>query len=345
MGRIYLNDPNGLKEPKLFDVQVENPEKLFEESRNFICENLINADPEQTFFGQNMGTHAAQIATLVKRFKPEIKTVVVSDHEIRWLKEMFEIPGYRPDSTHSNYHLNDPIQCPTLSVKLAPFLSYASAIQKTKGPAIFYVSHVSRLTGETQNIEELYRLVKTQHPSSILIVDGAQALGVLRPVNVSNTCDAYIGMRSKFLGAEPNLGFVFFGESFAKKYGVPESYPAFDPLAYDKDLYSLWENLKHPLYEADYYSYIIDLKEYATKTLSKSAPSRLFVPPNQSPGFLTLDFGSKTENEHFVAYAEKNGVVISDNTNELWSIIPAPKPLVRVGLSVRTTKADIDVLV
>lgn len=342
---LYLNDPNGLKEPKLSGIQVVNPQELFEASRRFLCTNLIQADPLITFFGQNQGTHAANVATLVEQINPSIKTAIVSNHEIRWLKEMFEIPGYQPDSTHSNYHPNEPVHSPTFAVRLADFPSFADTIRTTEGPAIFYVSHISRLTGETQDIQELCRLVRAQHPDSVLMIDGAQALGVTEPVDVNGSSDVYLGMSSKFLGAEPNLGFAFFAQDFAKKYHIQEHYPLFNPKAYDKDLFSLWESLQNPLYQSDYHSYIVGLKAYAEQKMREHAPSLLYVPPKQSPGFLTLDFGSKGGAEQFVAYAAEHGVIISDNANDAWSIIPAPKPLVRVGISVRTTAADIDKLI
>jgi len=210
-------------------------------------------------------------------------------------------------------------------------------------PAIFCLSHVSRLDGGTQDVERVFRTVKARHPDSVVLVDGAQSLGVLEPPDVNRVADVYLGMSSKFLGAEPNLGFAFFSDAFYERCG--RGYPEIDPQTHDKDLYSLRESLRQPLYGGGYHAWIAGLKDYALARLRDAAPSRVFAPAHQSPGCLTLDFQSKEENRRFVAYAEREGVIVSENANDAWSIIPAPVPLVRVGLSVRTTRADIDRLV
>lgn len=341
----YLNAPDGRKSPRLFDLEIEDPEDLMQMSKDFICANIIKANPDTMVFAQNITTHLARILDRVKDVCPQLDTVVMSNHELRWLKEMLEIPGYQPDATRSNYRdANDPIESPFFSVKVVDFHEYAQAIRSQGDkPTVYYVSHISRLTGEMQDIKELYSLIKEQNSQSLLIVDGAQSLGVLEPFDIEGMCDVYLGMSSKFLGAEPHVGFAFFSNEFYESHSKGRQYDDFDPRNHARDLHSLWDNLQNPLFQADFQSAIQTLKEYALARVGAVRPECIFLPLSQSPGFLTLGFGSAEKNKEFVQNAGVQGVSISENIH--YSIETPKISLVRIGLSVHTKKEDIDVLV
>ncbi len=346
MTKLYLNDTNGLKEARLGDTHVENSKELQKNCIDFLCENLIVADPAKTFFAQSTSAHVANISRLIKRTSPHLTTLYISDHEIRWIKEMLEIPGYQPDSTRSNYRANEPVHSETFDLRMFAFHELIETINKAEGPAIFYVSHASRLTGELTDIAAAFALIKRLHPESLFIVDGAQTLGALSPFTCNEVCDVYLSMSCKFLGAEPNIGLAFMSDDFYERYvGRPESYPVFDIALYSRDIFSLWQNLQHPRFREDYQTHIESLKSYAVEQIMKIDSSILHISPSQAPNFLTLNLGSVDDNKKFVAYAEKEGVQIDDNVNPLWSLIDPPVPLVRIGLSVRAEKEDVDRLV
>lgn len=342
MESVYLNDPNGLKPPKLSSVNVENAKELEKGCADFLCKHLIQTDAGKVFFAQNMSTHLAHITSLIKKVSLEIAHVYISDHEIKWMKELLETPDLQPDATYSNYHRNEYIAHPSFTVKTIKFNEFPDAVRETEVPSIFFISHVSRLTGEIVDIASLYKLIKDTNPNSLLIVDGAQSLGALEPIDVNTSCDVYSGLSSKFIGAEPHLGMFFSSDSFYNKYiGSRQNYPEFDTEAHSKDLFSLWENLQNPGYLENYHSHITSIKNYALESLKDS--SIIYTPPHQAANFLTLNFGSKEANQIFVSKAEESGIIVSDNTQ--WSITEPDMPLVRVGISVRTTKDDIDKLV
>ncbi|GEM_PF-1879161 len=102
MQSLYLNDPDGRKEAKLTDVQIDNPRVLLDSSSDFLCDYFVHCDKSRLFFAQNVSTHLAKILSVVKNTKSDIQKVYVSDHEISWMKEMLEVSGYQPDATHSN---------------------------------------------------------------------------------------------------------------------------------------------------------------------------------------------------------------------------------------------------
>lgn len=345
MENLYFNDADGRKPPRLSSVEVENPEKLAHDCMDFLCQHLVMADPQKAFFAQNISSHLAYITSAIKKVAPETGQVYISDHEIKWMKEILEIEAFQPaDSTHSNYVENKSVEHSTFSVDATEFESFYEKIKDVKNPSIFFISHVSRLTGEIAPIKEIFDLIKSNNPESILIVDGGQAIGALDHINVNEMCDVYIGLSYKFLGAEPSLGIAFMSDDFYGKYIQDlNNYPDFDCKRHAKDLLSLSENLKNPLYLEDYSSYIKSLKEYAVEKIINLDNKILFNPDNQVPNFLTLNFGSREKNEEFIRQLEKQGVFVSNNTG--YSIIEPKVPLVRLGLSVRITKTDIDRLV
>jgi hypothetical protein len=343
---VYLDAANGLKEAQLTDVQVENAEELQKLCTHFLCEKIVFADPEKVFLAQNITTHIAQLSGLIKKVSPQLHTVYISDHEIRWIKEMLEIPGYQPDSTHSNYRLNTSVESEIFDIKLFDFNRLTETIMSVEEPAVFYVSHISRLTGETTDIAPAYKLIKDQNRDSIFIVDGAQSVGAATPVEVNKVCDVYLGTSMKFLGAEPSIGIAFLNSGFFERYvGQRETYPQFNASMFSKDLFSLWKNLQHPRFTTDYYVYIKYLKEYAVTKIREISPDLLFAPDSQAPNFLTLNFGGVQNNKKFVTYAFNYGIRLSDNINLLWSLIEPPTPLIRIGISVQTEKEHIDRLV
>lgn len=342
MTKVYLNDPYGLKEPKLTGVTINNPAQLANDAASFICNYLIRANRERFYYAQNLTTHLANALSAITQKEPKLKTIYVSSHEMAWIKHMLEEKGFQPDATHSNYASNENISCPTFDVKVLPFEDIATEVANIHETAIFFISHASRMTGELLDVGAIFKKIKENNKESVVIVDGSQTLGALEPVGVNNTADVYLSLSSKFVGAEPELGFAFLSDSFATTYFSDHKYPAFDATKYAHDLYSLWLSLQNPLYKKDYVAYIKGLKTYATDAIRNVQSNLLFSPSNQTSNFLTINFGSVEKNKKFVTFAAQNGVALSENTG--WSIAEPAIPLVRIGLSVRVTKQDIDIL-
>ncbi len=344
MSTLYLNDPLGLKETTLSNMLISNPAELLKCSADFLCKYFVHCDTTSLYFAQNLSTHLAQILSIIKIQRSNISRFYISDHEINWIKKMLEIPQYQPDATHSNYHDNDPIDCPTFDVKVFPFNESEWIAEEYDDPTIFFISHVSRLTGELNDIAALFKLIKSKNPQSIFIVDGSQSIGATRPIELKDSCDVYLGISSKFIGAEPHLGLAFISDQFFQEYVQDrDNYPIFNVEKYQKDIYSLAVNLRNPIYLSDYSVYIENLKKYAVEKVNMLDRNILYVPTNQAPQFLTLNFGSADHNKKFIEFAKNQKIIVSDNTG--WSIVKPDIPLVRIGLSVRITEKDIDRLV
>jgi len=340
----YLNDPDGRKEARLSTAEVPDHDELLTRSSDFLCKYLVLSDKSRLFFAQNLSTHLAQILSFIRAKNPDISKIYISDHELSWVKELIEIPGYQLDATHSNYRSNEDIVCPNFIVEVLSFSNFEKEIAGKKQAAVFYVSHVSRVTGEVADIASIFKVVKNNNPNSVLIVDGAQSIGAMRDIEVEDNCDAYLGLSSKFIGAEPHLGFAFMSQNFFQKYlGDRKNYPAFSVDRHIKDIFSLWNSLQNPLYRSDFAAHIRTLKDYAVQKLSSLNGQVLFNPPHQAPHFLTLNFGSIEKNKKFVAFAEKEGMIVSENSG--WTITPPTIPLVRIGLSIRVTKQDVDAVI
>lgn len=343
MYEVYLNDPDGRKECTLSDLSVGDQSDNLNKSKDFLCNRFIECDTDNVFFAQNLTTHLAYILSFVKLKTPNLSGVYMSDHEISWIKKTLEVLDYTPDNTHSNYHLNEKIKHPAFDVKIFPFDNFEKKVAAVRQPSIFYISHVSRLSGEIFSISSAYQTIKEASPDSILIVDGAQSLGAMERFDIENNCDVYLGLSSKFIGAEPHLGFAFMSRWFFQKYVLDvKNYPTFDVKKYSKDVFSLWNSLKYPIFESDFVEYIKKLKKYAVKRFNFLRNETLYIPAKQSPHFLTLNFGSTLLNKRFVDFAAKKGIALSDNSG--WCISEPKIPLVRVGLSVRVTELDVDIL-
>lgn len=255
---------------------------------------------------------------------------------------MLETHGYQPDATHSNYHENTAVNCPTFNVEIFPFEDAEKTINEVTNPAIFFISHISRLTGEIARISSLSKSIRSKN--SILIVDGSQSIGAIGSIEMEDMGDVYLGVSSKFIGAEPHLGFAFISDNFFDKYIKDiNNYPTFDAVVHAKDIYSLSESLKNPLYSSDYSAYIADLKKYALEKMNGLDKNILYIPESQAQNFLTLNFGSVENTKNFVEFAKSLGVIVSDNTE--WSVAEPTVPLVRIGLSVRVTEKDVDNLI
>lgn len=341
---LYLNDPVGLKEACLGGVPINNPEELLNASADFLCRKLINSDKTRLFFAQNLTTHLVQILSIVKKENDSFTKVYLSDHEIKWIKEMLEGSRYKLDATHSNYHGNEVISYPTFGVEVFPFNNPDKMIENNNEPAIFFISHVSRLTGEITNIASIFKLIKSKNSNSILIVDGAQSVGAIGPIKVEGACDVYLGVSSKFIGAEPHLGFVCLSESFFERYVKNRNnYSFFNVEKHKQDIYSLFSSLQNILFQSDYQAEIENLKKYAISKINSLDKNTLYLPPNQAPNFLTLNFGSLEKNKKFIEFASEQQIIVSDNIE--WSIITPSVSLIRIGLSVRAKGKDIDRLI
>lgn len=86
-----------------------------------------------------------------------------------------------------------------------------------KNGDILYISAISRLTGERLINREKYRILKQQFPESIIVVDGAQMVGAMIE-DVSQFSDIFLGLSSKFIGANPHIAFAWISPKMLKKF-------------------------------------------------------------------------------------------------------------------------------
>ena len=337
---IYLNDADGRK-PKLLDgVRVtENPKDLQHYVQRFVAESW-SVEPENIFFAQNISTHIADVIELVSH-REKIHSVLLDETEVRYYLDQFKYGRLLVDDmTYPNY-------APKHSKKFQPqkvqvFNPYTiennlkNILQPDKIQVII-LSHVSRLDGVVFPVKRIYQAIKEIAPQSIIIIDGAQVLGAMR-VSVEDFADVYVGVTSKFLGAEPHLGIAYLSPQFKQKYLSHSHYPTFNPEVYIKELYST--HLAIQTIQRNHEEHIQQLKTYALKKL-KEKDIPVYLPPNQVPHFLSIPIRNKKETLITVKKLQENGITILHNL--IWSIKEPENPLLRVSLSARTTEEDIDI--
>jgi len=94
-------------------------------------------------------------------------------------------------------------------------------------PAVIYISHVARGFGYPLDLEFI-RFVKSVNPSTIIVIDGAQAIGnIAIGEELLSLVDFYVTSGHKWLGGKPTLGVVY----AHPKWHIPDQAQAYSRLS------------------------------------------------------------------------------------------------------------------
>lgn len=225
----------GIQKPNIGKGPTK-PEKLFIKLDDQVRKLLDISKQEFLSFSQNATT--SLIYSLLPILEQGDYKIYIGSQEIRWVAGMFE-KGKLPtnECTYPNY----------AKLEKVPFLKKPFNIfdpkdlinnpKKTIGrkPCIIIFSHISRVTGETFASQKLYSAIKKLNKENIVVVDGCQAVGatLTKPNRLS---DIYVGVTSKFIGAEPHIGFAWIKKEIVKRFNIKPW--RISPTIFSKEIYS-----------------------------------------------------------------------------------------------------------
>lgn len=332
---IYLNDADGRKERVLTEFSInKKPDLLFAELIAGLKKLLSLTNNDFLSLSQNTTTNL--IRALLPILGRKKYDVYISTHEVKYFKLLFE-RGALPTqyATSPNYARQKSEKFIKKGVGFFEPNILVDKIQQIlspRKPSIVILSHVSRVTGELLVTEKIFQKIKRINSENILIVDGAQAVGAIT-VNVKKISDIYLGVTSKFIGAEPHLSFCWIQKNIVRKYQINQW--TLDSREYVKEIYSAVravDNLKTKDEN------ISDKRKYLEKKLSKhNIP--IWKPESQVDNILLIPLNKNSLDKTIVNLSSK-GIIVSSNTN--WSNEEPELPCLRVSISSRTTTKQID---
>lgn len=338
MKKARLNYAYGVKRPRLKHRKVSVPPKqLFDQIRRFYSSHFYCRAADLRF-AQNVTTHVVQIVQGIKKRHPNLQ-VLVDSHEVPWVKTTFETGKTSSDMTRPNYaRLRHKKIQPTTVKTIDPkkLLDNLPTLLGKRQPAVIILSHVSRMTGETFPIREIYSRMKSLNPNSVLIIDGAQVAGAMK-FDVKGSCDAYITVTSKFLGAEPNIAVAYLSPETRSRYLT--SYPHLGEGEFALEAHSAVQALSHPAYKSPEEK-IKRMRALALEKIRRINGISIIMPKNQAPQILTLRVGNRAKTKKIVEELERKDVEIFHNMD--WSIVEPRTPLLRVSIGAKTTPQEIE---
>ncbi|GEM_PF-2383404 len=338
--KAYLNYAMGIRrQRKPSKIPGVSPRRLFgrlriEFSRHFFCR------PQDIKFAQNVTTHVAQIVTRIKKKIPSAQ-VCVDSHEVAWIPKSLEAGSLVTENiTSPNFAGLKQKRFPATQVRIIDpktLLQNISMISSGDRPVVIVLSHVSRLSGETFPVKEIYRKMKKINPDSVLVVDGAQVAGAMK-FDVRDSCDAYIGMTSKFIGGQPNLAVAYLSPEFGSKY--LGKYPSIKASEFASEAHSAMKAFSHPVFKRNFSERINRMRSLALSKLKGVKGISVQSPPNQAPQIITIKVGNRQKTLETVEKLKKRGVEIFHNLG--YSVVEPARPLLRVSIGAKTSRVEID---
>lgn len=334
MKSLYLNQADGRKEKQLDSIKIKNPSVLYKSFQIHIRQLLRLSKNEFLGFAQN--ATSCIIFALSPILKRKRYRILVSNHEIRWYKDLFE-DGKLPvkETTYPNYAPQ--IKLPFIKREISffdphVFIKKPEKFLSNTTPTIIVLSHVSRMTGELFATQKLYKAIKKINPENIVIIDGSQAVGILQFVPISIS-DIYIGITSKFIGAEPHIAFYWVSKKVATEYQIPSQ--TINPKLFSKEIYSAERALRALKKGKRNLSLV---RKTFEAVLSKNNIPFLRLPLQAKHILLMPE--KKIRLKKIVDKLNKNGIVVSSNIG--YSICEPKKPAVRISIIPQLTKKQIE---
>jgi len=332
---LYLNQADGRVVPELKSLKIKNASLLFKRFTKAIRKILSLSNKDFLGFAQNA------TSSLIYGLLPILKknkdiTILISNHEIRWYKKLF-VTGKLPiqETTYPNYAPQikiDFIKKKTVLFDPEIFVKKPEKFLSSKKPVLIILSHVSRLTGELFITPKLYQRIKKINKDNIVVIDGCQAVGAAK-VAPHTISDFYVGVTSKFIGAEPHIAFYWINQRLVKKYNIiPQS---INPKLFFREIYSAVCALnilnKKGLD-------VHELRTYFEKKLKDFKISFLKLKNQQDYIILIPENRSKITNT--IKKLKQHGVIVSSNI--LFSIREPKHPSLRVSVVASLKRKDID---
>lgn len=343
MNPVYLNDADGRKPKGLIDVDISDSIDTLIPTLKKRIASLWSSSIDDIRIDQNISTHIAYVIDLVSKKHKSI-SVYVDSHEVFWIKDNIQNGKLSlDDMSYPNYAPRHQYISEPHKVTIFDPEKELEIVEDGSVPIVIY-THASRLTGQMFPLELIFKKIKEKHPSAVCISDGAQIIGGKKIYPLEYT-DAYIIPTSKFIGAELHLGLCILSNQFKASYlNSSIIYPSVDISIYKKELYSTNESLKD-FVGVDFESHIQEMRRYMIDKFSEAKIAEyIYEVKDQVPHIVTLSVGDKSVTESFVESLEKqHNISVSHNMN--FSLVEPKVPLVRVSISVRCTKEDIDALV
>ena len=333
MEEIYLNHADGRKPRKLSKLKVKNPTQLFHLLILKIREILSIS--KNDFLSSSQNTTTSLIKILMPLLKNNNYQIFLDSHEIHWYKTLF-IKGGMPTNevTYPNYAKLRQVSFLKKRVTYFEPNKLAENPGKILGkkPAIVIISHVSRLTGGILLTSKLYKKVKKLNPKNIVIVDGSQAVGAMK-IRVKTLADIYIGVTSKFIQAEPHIGFCWISSKIVRDFKIKKW--DIEPYEYRREIYSAYRYLK-----------ILSRKRsvWAQRSFFKKRLKRVGIPISQIPHQVShLLLIPSTHSTEVVKRLKKKSIIVSSNIG--FSVKEPKIPGLRISLSPQLSNKDIKIVV
>jgi selenocysteine lyase/cysteine desulfurase len=201
---------------------AEKSAKLVSETRELVG-RMLHCHSRNIFFSSSVTAALIPIALTLSYGRKKM-SAVVSDHEYlaiyKLLKEGFFDARL---TTWQNFGVgtldNTKLSIPRTEVQVTKMADKPALIVEQMNvpddrPAIFVLSHVSRVDARVVDIKAVYGELQKlnekrgKHNKIYFVVDGSQAIGTF-DFSVVGACDAYLGTSSKGIGAEPTLGIAY----------------------------------------------------------------------------------------------------------------------------------------
>jgi hypothetical protein len=331
MKLIYLNQANGIKPPLIKRVR-ESPDRLLLEFtsqlRNLLCLS------EKDFLSLSQNTTTSLIYALISILSKEDHSIFISTHEIRWFEKLFKI-GELPvhETTYPNYASQQEIIFLKKKIFLFDPNKFIENPEKIIGvkKSIVIMSDISRMTGQIFLSHSLYKKIKQLNKENILIIDGAESVGVT-PVNPKKNSDVYLGLTYKFIGAEPTIGFCWVRKKIVEKFKIKPW--TIDPVLFNKELFSAVTSIRKLTIDQSLIKKI--RKDFELYLRKNEIP--YITTTNQAPHILIIPWGEKSLEKTIVELGSR-GFIVSHNIN--YSIKEPAIPGIRVSITPKTSLSDL----
>lgn len=325
-----MDESWGVRKPSIKRVSVD--QKVLSKELG-VCTRKLLSISEKEFLAFSQNATTSLIYSLLPILTSKKYKVFISSHEIIWLRTLFssgKLPGKK--TTYPNYAKLKNIKFLKQSFQVFDPLALLDNPKKIIGsdPCVLILSHISRMTGEIFASSRVYSEIKGLNKDNIVVIDGCQAVGAI-PVRPSHLSDIYLGVTSKFIGAEPHIGFCWVRQEIVRNFDIKPW--TIDPIYFIKEIYSAVQSLKK--------LNIISKKVLTIRTMFKryleKYDIRVLETKNQASHIVIIP--TKKSLDELIDYIRQRGYKVSSNTG--WSIVQPTIPGIRVSLTLKTSDTQI----
>ncbi len=338
MDEVYFWHQYGLHNRSLPAI-LPNTEGILERTHALVIKLLDNDSGSISFF-PNIATATSEIVSSLP--KP---SVLYHPHDLQWNATLFGegiLDSNQWVFTYPNrfFETNSSLKKP--SIQKIQWTYRVWEAETMRDGDILYISAISRLTGERLMDREKYQIIKQRFPGSIVMVDGAQMVGAVIE-DVSQFSDIFLGLSSKFIGANPHIVFAWISPEILQRFPQLWDVNSVDPREYRVDYEGLIYHGDKILQKADSNLLQKEILSRRTELLSilKENGYSVMAPPSQAPNFITFSVWDEDATQRFEQTMKEHRIILS-STLWNWSFENPQEPLIRMGINYETTKEDIN---